>query len=196
MKVLEIPPPTSPRPCMSCADFYCLLEFGLVTFCYTWVQLASLVCITIFWTSVFFTSLLGSIFFTSHAVFFNSGFDFCTLFGPIWPLCYLTDLLGSFLGVYLVGFAGRGGFFFSSPELLLSLPVFCGCAFLDYIFLVHNRQISLSSAGTVSWLKAAWPWFAWHGAQANISCLSAGLASSVSTPWSTSSYAFSVHLGE
>lgn len=180
---------------MLCAGFCCLLVFVLVTFCNIWLQL------TLYhsWSVLQFSEV--SLLYIPSGVYllhtpwciFQAGFwldslcGFSALFGPIWPLCYLEDLLGRFRGgCGLFGeFLQAGeclGFLSCHSKLLLWLPIFSmDVHFLGYIFLVLSGQMPLSSDSTMSQLWA-WPWFAWHWARTNISCLSAGLTSSVLVP--------------
>lgn len=100
----------------------------------------------------------------------NSSCEFSTVFGPIWPLHYLEDLLGRFWIFLFSGLLQGGeGLGFSSPPppqtAVVAACLFCGSAFLCGIFLVSSGQMPLSSAGTMSQIKAAWPWFAWRWAQ-------------------------------
>lgn len=122
-------------------------------------------------------SLLGSVF-TSRGIFFSSvlAWFFAWLF--LQPLDqYNLLLFGRFIRWYyfFLSFWGwghvEGWIIIIMPRIVMVLAawVFRVSAFLGY--LSHTQWAEVC---TMRQLKAVWPCSAWHWAQANISCLSAG----------------------
>lgn len=170
--------------------------FVLVTFGNIWLHLAYLVCITIFCGQPSLTSLLGSIF-ASHGIFFVSVLAWFFAWVFLQPLDqYKTLLLGRFIRWYysFLSFWGcrhvEGWIIIIMPRIgmVVAAWLFRVSAFLGYLSRTQHAE-----ACTMSQLKAVWPCSAWHWAQANISCPSAGLVGSVLMPYQASSCAFSAH---
>jgi len=104
---------------------------------------------------------------------------------------YLEDLLdGIILFFHFEAADVEGWIIIIMPRIgmVVAAWLFRVSAFLGYLSRTQHAE-----ARTMSQLKAVWPCSAWHWAQANISCPSAGLVGSVLMPYQASSCAFSAH---